>query len=82
MSTAKVYGVTFDGQTRVVLAPTFGDAVALWLEAMREPWGDEWTGDEEPEQIVLISDEPAIGVELETERRWQQAKAAAVAGQS
>ena len=71
MSGPKVYGVTYDGETRIVIAPTFGDAVELWLMEMQGEWGDDWTGDEQPEQVVLISDEPVIGVELEMERRRQ-----------
>lgn len=55
-----VYRITYDDQARIVEAADFGDAVKKWLEGMKEPWGDDWIGTEQPESVLLISEEPVI----------------------
>ena len=56
----KVFMVTFDGQNSVVEAASMSLAIAAWHDAMKVEWGDEYTGDEEPDQVALVHDEPVI----------------------
>lgn len=51
----KVYRVMFDGDARIVEAPTFGEAVKTWMEHRRDD-----NGDEEPDAVELLSGEPVI----------------------
>lgn len=60
MSAAKLYLVLFDGQERYVEAPSFAEAVLAWRAAIAVEWGADYDGTEEPESVVLMSDEPVI----------------------
>lgn len=60
MNGLKLYHLTFDGQDFYVEALSMHLAQAIWLDAMRETWGTEWTGEEEPDQIALVHDEPVL----------------------
>ena len=59
-----VYMVTFDGQDRIVEAPSCAAAVRIWSDSLISEWkrdGDFTPGDDpEPEQVVLLSEEPVI----------------------
>lgn len=56
----KLYQILFDGSHRWVEAESFGKAVAKWLQAMKTEWGSDWEGNEEPESVTLVHDEPVI----------------------
>lgn len=55
-----VYLVQFDGDNRIVEAPSFTEAISAWLRAMRVEWGDDYDGTEQPESVSLIDEEPVI----------------------
>jgi len=55
----KLYQVGFEGEHEFVEAMSFGQAVALWREEM-ERQNPDWDADEEPEQVLLVSDHPVI----------------------
>lgn len=55
-----LYMVQFDGQQWYVESSDFGGACKKWLNAMRDVWGDDWEGNEQPQQVVLIDDKPVI----------------------
>jgi hypothetical protein len=54
------YMIQFDGQTRVVDAPGFTEAIEAWHEAMQIEWGDDYDGTEQPESVALIDDDLVI----------------------
>jgi hypothetical protein len=56
----KLYLITFDRVPFYVEAVTMREAESIWLEAMRDEWESDWDGNEEPEQISLVYDEPVI----------------------
>jgi len=56
----KLYLLTFDGQEYYVEATSMHMAQAVWLDAMRAEWESDWTGDEEPDQVALVHDEPVL----------------------
>jgi hypothetical protein len=43
-----------------VEAPSFGEAVKVWRSHVKELWGMEYTGEEEPESVELMHEEPVI----------------------
>ena len=55
-----LYHVQWDGGSRYVEAATFGDAVKLWREAMRDEWGDDLRPDDEPDSVALVDDQPVL----------------------
>lgn len=55
-----LYLIQWDGGSRYVEADTFGQAVALWLEAMKAEWGEDWRPDDEPESVTKVDDCPAL----------------------
>lgn len=55
-----LYHVVFDGGYRYVEAESFGQAVAVWQEAMRSEWGEDWTPEDEPESLHRVDDQPVI----------------------
>lgn len=58
----KLYRVEFSdgGGPWFVEARSMGEAQRLWLKAMRGVWESDWTGEEEPDAIALVHDEPVI----------------------
>ena len=63
----KVYRVQDEeGDFRIVEAASFGEAVRLWRETMIAQWKEDdcyvedTDKDVEPEQVVIVSDEPVI----------------------
>jgi hypothetical protein len=53
----RLYRVTFDHQSWHAETPTLGDAVLIWREAMKGEWGSDWSGDEEPDEVVLVDED-------------------------
>lgn len=57
--------IQYDGVQRYVEAPNMVAAVAVWRKGMLEENVDAahnggWEGNEDPEQVVLIDEEPVI----------------------
>jgi hypothetical protein len=55
----RLYMVELDNQQWHVEALSMAEAIRIWLAAMVKE-GTGWDGDEEPDQVVLVSDEPVI----------------------
>lgn len=67
MKKLRVYHIQHDGGFRVVEAASFAEAIAAWRQGMNaegvvqypddfEPYAD----DDEPEQVVLLSEDPVL----------------------
>lgn len=55
-----LYRVLFDGQEFYVEAESFAVAVSLWTGHVRDIWGSDFDGTEQPESVQLMHDEPVI----------------------
>lgn len=62
----KLFHVQFDGQSYWVEAPNFPVAIELWKRHVAVAWGTDYDGDEEPESVALVHDEPVIREGSET----------------
>lgn len=49
-----LYRIVFDGTPYFVEAKNFGEAIGLWHCHVREEWGKDYEGTEEPEEVQLI----------------------------
>lgn len=56
----KLYHIQFDGQSYWVESNCFGNAIIRWQAHVKIEWGDDFTGEEEPDSVSLIHDEPVI----------------------
>lgn len=56
----KLYHIQFDDQPYFVEAESLGQAVAAWRAHVAVLWGSDYDGDEEPESIALVHDEPVV----------------------
>lgn len=56
----KLYHIQFDGQSYWVEAQSFGNAVIVWQAHVKVLWGEDFTGEEEPDSVQLAHDEPVI----------------------
>jgi hypothetical protein len=52
--------VRFDGMPTHVEAPSFAAAVELWAAHMKADQGDDWDGDEQPEEVVLVDENSVV----------------------
>lgn len=55
----KLYMIRFDGMPYHVEAESFGHAIDLW-HRHHVALETDWDGTEEPEEVVLVADEPVI----------------------
>jgi hypothetical protein len=55
-----LYLVRFDGQDRPVEASSMTAAIEAWKRWGATEWGDDYDGTEEPEQVVLVSEEEVV----------------------
>lgn len=55
-----LYLVIYDGQHFYVEAKNFAQAIELWTEHVKEVWGDDFDGTEQPESCAHIHDEAVI----------------------
>lgn len=55
-----LYHVQFDGQSYWVEAGDFGTAVILWKGHVKDLWGEDYDGTEQPDSVHLVHDEPVI----------------------
>ena len=56
----KLYHVQFDGQSYWIEADSFANAVLVWKDHVRQVWGVDYDGTEEPESVHLVHDEPVL----------------------
>lgn len=56
----KLYQVQFDGQQYFIEAASFASVVETWKRHVADLWGEDYEGDEEPESVALIHDEPVV----------------------
>lgn len=61
-ASVSLYMIVFDGGRKHVEAASYGEAVALWNESMVDEFGPDsgWTGEDEPESVVLLDSEPVV----------------------
>ena len=59
MNVYKIY-CDLDGSTTIVEAPGFGEAIDLWRQHSAKKWGDDYEGDEQPQSVEMINDEPVV----------------------
>lgn len=55
-----LYRILYDVSPKYVQAEDFAAAVQAWKEHVKELWGDEYEGNEQPESVELIHNEPVI----------------------
>lgn len=58
-----LYHVQYDGETYYVEAVCLGNAAKLWKQHVKELWGVDYEGTEEPESIALVHDSRVIRAE-------------------
>ena len=56
-----LYHVQFDGESYYVEAPDFTRAIAAWKTYVKDLWGPDCDGTEEPESAALVHDGAVIG---------------------
>ena len=56
----KLYHVQFDWQSYWIEADSFANAVTVWKDHVKELWGTEYDGSEEPESVHLVHNEPVL----------------------
>lgn len=56
----KLYHIQYDGESYYVEAGNLPSAVGLWKLHVKGLWGDDFTGDEEPESIALVHEGDVI----------------------
>lgn len=54
----RLYRVLFDGQWVYVEARSFLGAMVAWRGWAQKEWGEDFTGEEEPESLELVHDGP------------------------
>lgn len=60
MKPGKLFCVRYDGEDYYVEAHCFPVAIERWRQHVAKLWGGEYDGNEEPESVALIHDEPVI----------------------
>lgn len=56
----KLYDIMFDGQHYWVEAASYALAIVAWQWHVKGKWGDDYSGEEEPESVCLMHDESVI----------------------
>lgn len=52
-----LYMVQWDSVRWYIEAPGFAEAIQTWHRVVKEQWGSDYEGTEQPEQVVLVHDE-------------------------
>lgn len=55
-----LYLIHYDSQPFYVEAPDFAAAIEFWHAHVKELWGDDYEGDEQPESVALVHEEPVV----------------------
>ena len=58
--TPNLYLVEYDGERYYVEAVDFPSAISTWLGYMAMVWGNDFKGNEQPDSVAFIHDEPVI----------------------
>lgn len=56
----RLYLIQFDGEPYYVEAADIADAVAIWRDAMRISWAEDFDGTEQPESATMIHEEHGL----------------------
>jgi hypothetical protein len=60
MGSLNLFHIQYDSVSYYVEAATMQHAITLWKNHVRQAWGDEYDGTEEPESCAHVHDEPVI----------------------
>lgn len=56
----KLYHVQYDGEPYYIQAESVAWAVHTWKDHVKEKWGKDYDGSEEPDSVALVHDEGVI----------------------
>ena len=56
----RLYKILYDGEQYFVEAISFPQAIDVWKRHVKDAWGADYDGTEEPESVELLSEEPVL----------------------